>query len=87
MGNFQYKMIIDDIINKINNGELSSGDKLPSQREISQYYNVNRSTVIQSLDILKSYGIFWKLLKKRAFMYLNINGMLILQVIFIGKII
>ena len=24
MGNFQYKMIIDDIINKINNGELSS---------------------------------------------------------------
>lgn len=29
MGNFQYKMIIDDIINKINNGELSSGDKLP----------------------------------------------------------
>ena len=75
MGNFQYKMIIDDIINKINNGELSSGDKLPSQREISQYYNVNRSTVIQSL------------LKKKAFMYLNINGMLILQVIFIGKII
>ena len=83
MGNFQYKMIIDDIINKINNGELSSGDKLPSQREISQYYNVNRSTVIQSLDILKSYGI----LEKKAFMYLNINGMLILQVIFIGKII
>lgn len=86
MGNFQYKMIIDDIINKINNGELSSGDKLPSQREISQYYNVNRSTVIQSLDILKVM-VFWKLLKKKAFMYLNINGMLILQIIFIGKII
>nr|WP_242417762.1 GntR family transcriptional regulator [Staphylococcus aureus] len=87
MGNFQYKMIIDDIINKINNGELSSGDKLPSQREISQYYNVNRSTVIQSLDILKSYGILETIEKKKAFMYLNINGMLILQVIFIGKII
>lgn len=86
MGNFQYKTIIDDIINKINNGELSSGDKLPSQREISQYYNVNRSTVIQSLDILKSYGIL-ETIEKKAFMYLNINGMLILQVILIGKII
>lgn len=86
MGNFQYKTIIDDIINKINNGELSSGDKLPSQREISQYYDVNRSTVIQSLDILKSYGIL-ETIEKKAFMYLNINGMLILRVIFIGKII
>ncbi|MGK9069481.1 PLP-dependent aminotransferase family protein [Staphylococcus warneri] len=64
MGNFQYKTIIDDIINKINNGELSSGDKLPSQREISQYYDVNRSTVIQSLDILKSYGILETIEKK-----------------------
>lgn len=67
MGNFQYKMIIDDIINKINNGELSSGDKLPSQREISQYYNVNRSTVIQSLDILKSYGILETIEKKGVY--------------------
>lgn len=86
MGNFQYKMIIDDIINKINSGDLSSGDKLPSQKEIAQYYNVNRSTVIQSLDILKSYGIL-ETIEKKAFMYLNINGMLILRVIFIGKII
>ena len=40
-------------------------DKLPSQREISQYYNVNRSTVIQSLDILKSYGILETIEKRR----------------------
>lgn len=40
MNKFQYKMIMDDIINKIDNGVLSPGDKLPSQREISKYYNV-----------------------------------------------
>lgn len=57
MSKFQYKNIIDDIINKINDGVLKPGDKLSSQRKISKYYNVNRSTVVQALDILKSYGI------------------------------
>ncbi|HAR6864927.1 TPA: GntR family transcriptional regulator, partial [Staphylococcus aureus] len=55
MTKFQYKKIIDDIINKINNGILSPGDKLYSQRKLAKYYNVNKSTVIQALDILKSY--------------------------------
>ena len=33
MNKFQYKMIMDDVINKIDNGELSPGDKLPSQEK------------------------------------------------------
>src|SRR5699024_388281 len=57
MSKFHYKNIIDDLINKINNGVLKPGDKLPSQREISKHYNVNRSTVVQALDILKSHGV------------------------------
>src|SRR5699024_11472350 len=57
MNKFHYKNIIDDLINKINNGVLKPGDKLPSQREISKHYNVNRSTVVQALDILKSHGV------------------------------
>ncbi|MCG1086666.1 PLP-dependent aminotransferase family protein [Staphylococcus epidermidis] len=67
MSKFQYKMIIDDIINKINKGILSSGDKLPSQRKISEHYNVNRSTVIQAIDILKSYGILESIEKKGVY--------------------
>lgn len=65
MTKFQYKKIIDDIINKINNGILSPGDKLYSQRKLAKYYNVNKSTVIQALDILKSYGILDTIEKKR----------------------
>ncbi|HCY9760000.1 TPA: PLP-dependent aminotransferase family protein [Staphylococcus aureus] len=64
MTKFQYKKIIDDIINKINNGILSPGDKLYSQRKLAKYYNVNKSTVIQALDILKSYGILDTIEKK-----------------------
>lgn len=67
MSKFQYKNIIDDIINKINDGVLKPGDKLPSQREISQYYNVNRSTVVQALDILKSYGVLDTIEKKGVY--------------------
>lgn len=62
MNKFQYKMIIDDIINKINKGILSYGDKLPSQRTISEH--VNRSTVIQAIDILKSYAILESIEKR-----------------------
>lgn len=86
MTKFQYKKIIDDIINKINNGILSPGDKLYSQRKLAKYYNVNKSTVIQALDILKSYGIL-DTIEKKVFMYPSINEILILPIIFIGKII
>ena len=36
MTKFQYKKIIDDIINKINNGILSPGDKLYLQRKLAK---------------------------------------------------
>src|SRR5699024_3331666 len=53
--------------NKINDGILKPGDKLSSQRDISQYYNVNRSTVVQALDILKSYGVLDTIEKKGVY--------------------
>jgi GntR family transcriptional regulator of abcA and norABC len=53
----KYKVIIDDIVNDIQDGTLAPNDKLPSQRSLSHKYDVNRSTVVQALDILKSYGI------------------------------
>ena len=53
----KYKQIIDDIISQIDSGDLEQGMQLPSQRDMASLYQVNRSTVIQSLDILKSQGI------------------------------
>lgn len=80
----KYKQIIDDIISQIDSGDLEQGMQLPSQRDMASLYQVNRSTVIQALDILKSQGII-EGRENNAYMYLEILGILILKTILIGK--
>lgn len=48
-----YKQIIQFIEKKIKNGEWTVGTKLPSQRKLAEDFQVNRSTVIHALEILK----------------------------------
>ncbi|MDK9857495.1 aminotransferase-like domain-containing protein [Staphylococcus equorum] len=67
----KYKKIIDDIISKINDETFERGMKLPSQRKMANYYDVNRSTIIQALDILQSYGVIEG--KERSGLYLSDN--------------
>ena len=55
--------------------------QLPSQRDMASLYQVNRSTVIQALDILKSQGIIEGREKQRLY----VSGILILKTILIGK--
>ncbi|WP_251521885.1 MULTISPECIES: PLP-dependent aminotransferase family protein [Staphylococcus] len=71
MTEFKYKKIVDDVIQQINDGLLKPGDKLQSQREIANQYHVNRSTVVQALDILKSYGILDSFEKRGIFVSEN----------------
>lgn len=52
----KYQQIIDDILLQIQNGTLEANMKLPTQRDLATTYQVNRSTVIQALEILQSYG-------------------------------
>ncbi|WP_240626033.1 PLP-dependent aminotransferase family protein [Kurthia gibsonii] len=49
--------IVNFIKNKIATGEWSVGFKLPSQRTLSEIFNVNRSTVVAALEELKAEGI------------------------------
>lgn len=63
----KYKQIIDDIISQIDSGDLEQGMQLPSQRDMASLYQVNRSTVIQALDILKSQGIIEGREKQRLY--------------------
>ncbi|WP_051239821.1 PLP-dependent aminotransferase family protein [Pontibacillus halophilus] len=51
-----YKNIAAFIQGKIEAGEWSAGRKLPTQRALAEEFNVNRSTVIHALDILKDKG-------------------------------
>lgn len=53
----RYLQIVQSIREKVLHGEWSVGRKIPTQRELSEKFGVNRSTVITAIEILKSEGI------------------------------
>lgn len=55
--NSLFNSIIEDIEKKINSGVLKEGDKLPSERELTQTYQISRHGVRQALTVLKEKGI------------------------------
>ena len=54
---FLYEKIIDDIRNRIANGNLRPGEKLPSVRKLSRDWDVSVSTVLQSYIALETIGL------------------------------
>ncbi len=49
--------IVQDILSKIESGELVAGDKLPTERELSMQLNVSRTTVRDALRTLAGLGV------------------------------
>lgn len=62
-----YLSIADGIIEQIRNGNLSAGDVLPGSRIISKQLNVNRKTIIKSLDLLLAEGWLYSEERKGLF--------------------
>ena len=54
-----YQQIVDDIKNKIVNGQLRVGDQVGSHQELAQRYNVSLITVKKALAELISAGILF----------------------------
>ena len=52
-----YQEVIDRLMRRIENGELSPGDQLPSERELMETYNVGRVAVREALQALARSGI------------------------------
>lgn len=52
-----YKQIVEYVSAKISSGDWAVGQKLPSQRKLAELFSVNRSTVVNAIDELISYGI------------------------------
>ncbi len=52
-----YKQIVDYVNSKVACCDWVIGSKLPSQRELAAFFNVNRSTIVQAMDELKATGI------------------------------
>lgn len=57
MKNNANRMILDDLKAKILKGEYAVGTKLPSERELSEYYHVSRIPVREALKVLSDMGI------------------------------
>ncbi len=55
-----YLQIQENLTELIELGLLRAGDALPSERELSQYYNVNRMTVRQAMNELVKLGLIRK---------------------------
>lgn len=51
------KQIVEYMREKINNGNWPIGSKLPSQRTLADIFDVNRSTIVVAIDILKADGL------------------------------
>ncbi|MGX6961798.1 PLP-dependent aminotransferase family protein [Vagococcus xieshaowenii] len=55
-----YQQLVTAIKQKIMTGELIPGDRLPSERHLSEQLQVNRSTIIRAYDELAAEGIVTK---------------------------
>ena len=53
----KYDQIAGDLRGRIVRGELSPGDALPSERELTERWNVARATVVRALDVLRHEGL------------------------------
>lgn len=52
-----YQQIIEYVSGKVGQGHWTVGSRLPSQRQLAQLFQVNRSTIVTAMEELISYGI------------------------------
>jgi GntR family transcriptional repressor for pyruvate dehydrogenase complex len=52
-----YDQVIDDIKNKIKSGEIKKGDRLPSERELSEALGVSRTSIREAIRALEVIGL------------------------------
>lgn len=62
-----YKQIYEYILDKINNDELRSGDRVPSEHELANQFNVSRITTQKALDLLESHKVIERIRGKGSF--------------------
>lgn len=62
-----YQQIKEDLLAQINQGILHPGDKIPTEHELIQKYQVSRITVSKALNELKADGIITRFPNKGSF--------------------
>ncbi|REH98732.1 FadR/GntR family transcriptional regulator, partial [Staphylococcus felis] len=52
-----YEQIADILIEKIESGELNTGDKLPSIQKLAEEYGVSNASIREALNALRMIGL------------------------------
>lgn len=47
-----YERIYGDLLAKIQSGDYQPGDRLPSEKELAEFYGVSRITAKKAMDML-----------------------------------
>ena len=68
----KYLSIYNDIMDLIENKEFEPGEKLPSESELMEKYDVSRDTIRKALELLEGNGYIHKIKGKGSFV-LDIN--------------
>lgn len=55
----KWKMLADDIRNKIKSGELAAGDKLPSTAQLCRQHSVSEIVIRNAIFALKAEGLVY----------------------------
>ncbi len=63
----KYLNIYNDIMDSIENKNIKPGEKLPSENQLMEKYNVSRDTIRKSLDLLEGNGYIHKIKGKGSF--------------------
>jgi GntR family transcriptional regulator/GntR family frlABCD operon transcriptional regulator len=75
MDNPQYKILHNDLKNKILSGKLQEGELLPSENVLCNEYNCTRSTVRKALDGLLNEGYIIKKQGKGSIVHMKRNSL------------
>ncbi len=67
MMDHKYLVIYNQMIVKIESGQIKANDKLPSENELMQEYGVSRDTIRKALDLLERNGYILKIKGKGSF--------------------
>ncbi|NRD76761.1 trehalose operon repressor [Bacillus sp. BRMEA1] len=67
MSNNKYVTIYYDFVEKIQNGQLKSNAKLPSENELVEQYDTSRETIRKALTMLSQNGYIQKIRGKGSF--------------------
>lgn len=63
----KYEAVLNDILDKINNGQYKLDSLLPTEKYFTDYYNVSRITVQKAMNILVQEGVIERIAGKGSF--------------------